>query len=203
MIGAVTLRSVTVQSRSAVPETVQVLESLVLIGVVALLIASAGRTKGAGGVALASYQVRFSGQSAANQRVYRELSTAIDDVLRRRTGPGKFPPVAELAADLVEPVTLEWQLVSDGALVNYVGRDARQPGGPTYLMLIQEPPPNAPPHRPEDLDDTHRLVAGAGVMHVGVWFHAAPPPTREALETPQSRGWTEIVLGARRAEAGQ
>ena len=193
------IRAVEVHPPSASHETVQVLESIVLIAIVSLLVGSAGRPKGATTAAMASFQVRFGEQSQEVQRAYRELETALEDLVRMRSATGKWPAVPALADELVEPFApapggRTWTVVNENGVVNYVGTGG---AGPALLLCILEPPPGAGAagHLAGPLDEVHRRLADGTVIHVGVWYHRAPRLSRDALEAPQREGWTEVVSG--------
>lgn len=187
-------RTAQVRPASATGEAAQVLEWMVLIAIVALLVGGAGRAKSGGAGELASYQVRFQAQPQDVQRTYRELDCALEDIVRMRSATGKWPAVAQLAGELVDPFPRgTWELRDENGVLNYVSVGVT----PAYLLCIQEPPPGsgAAGHQPGPLDEFHRRLVDGTVVHTGVWMHAAPRASKDALDAPQRDGWTEIVSG--------
>ena len=190
------MTTVEVRPPSASQESVQVLESIVLIAIVALLVGSAGRPRGPAMNAMASFQVRFQAQEQEVQRTYRELTTALEDIVRMRSASGKWPEVAALASELVEPFAgpRKWELKSENGVLNYVGRGG---AGPEFLLCVIEPPPGAGAagHLAGPLDEFHRRLADGTVLHTGVWYRKDAREQVHALEEPQRDGWTEVVQG--------
>ena len=190
------MRTVFVTPPSAAQETAQVFQAVLLIAVVALLVSSAGRGRAGAGPPLGNFQVRFGEQAQATQRVYRELSAGLEEMLAMRQAAQGWPTAEQLAAEGVEPFGGgAWERRYENGILNYVGRDARDPGSPYYMLSIAEPPPgsNGREGHLGPLDRTHRLLADGRMIHVGIWMNPRPRPEKDALEWPQRAGWTEIV----------
>lgn len=196
-------RTVLVQPPSAAGETAQVAQAIALIAVVALLAGSAGRTLSGAGAGLATHQVRFVDQSPDVQRAYRELAAGLEEILAIRQAGGAWPAASALAQEGIEPFgAAAWERRYENGILNYVGRDGRDPSSPYYLLSVVEPTPGSTGREGHTgpADETHRVLADGRWVHVGIWMNPQPASGTAALEWPQRAGWTEIVNGARELE---
>ncbi len=150
---------------------------------------------------LLPFQTLFRDASPAVQRMYRELQEGLLEAERRRAATHAWPAVERLAAEGIPPFAparpaYRWRLARDGSLVAYVG--VTEPGSPAFLALVQEPAPGAvEPPSTAPLDETHHRLADGTVLHVSIWFRAAPPARDgdDVVAEPAAAGWTQVLAG--------
>jgi hypothetical protein len=200
--GAARLRRVAPPDRRR--ESAAVARLALLVAVVALL--WIGR-RGAGlgrGDELLPWQVPFASLPSVVQRQVRELHEACDEALRFRGDQGRWPTVAELAADGIAPFA-DGATTSARASVPYVWQYAAKPakaGGARPLLLqLLEPRPGdtegSDPRAPVVEDETHRKLADGTLLHVAFWIG----PERECaidryLADPAVAGWQQVMRDA-------
>jgi len=154
---------------------------------------------------LLPYQVLMRDRPAAEQRMFRELQEGLLEAERLNSSTGNWPEPAALAADGIPPFASDptakgaahiWTVLKRGTYINYRGTPATA-GAPAWLLLIQEPTPDAPPD-PSPEDEEHHRLSSTVMLHVSVWVHAggATPGSSLALvRTPQAEGWTQLRAG--------
>lgn len=201
MTDPASVRTVVVASPSGRRETLGVVRAAAVVVVVWIFVA--GLQRGSAGVdqPLGTYQVLFRDQPEDVQRMYRELSTGLEDAIRMRTPSGEWPSIEELRKDFVGPFAgsgkLTWELRKKGALINYLGHPASGPPGRTWLLLLQE---NVSHPETAALDEFHRKLPNGTLLHVGIWNHTDPRIGSDPLWMPEREGWTEVVLGSARRD---
>jgi hypothetical protein len=175
---------------------------------------------------LMPYQRLFISLGSSEQRMFRELQEGLLEAENARGsarggggGGGQWPAPAVLAAQGVPPFAdaadprhprYRWEMRHDGLYVGYLG-EAAEAGAPAYLLLVQEPDPQAPadpaaPPAGAPNDEVHHRLADGTVLHVGIWMHAAGPSGPAAagyagdalLAAPYARGWTQLLAGTAR-----
>jgi hypothetical protein len=157
----------------------------------------------AGGVAgprnLLPFQKLIADRPPEEQRVFRELQEGLLEAEAARSAANAWPAAAALAAqgippfapDPTERAALEWRLLQNGTIVNYLGLP-KTADGPAWLLFVQEPVPGVPPDQAFEDEEHHRLAGGA-MLHVSTWVHAAGRGVPERLvRMPQAEGWTQL-----------
>jgi hypothetical protein len=154
---------------------------------------------------LLPYQVLMRDRPAHEQRMFRELQEGLLEAERIDSSTGDWPEPSALAADGIPPfasdptargATDTWTILKRGTYINYRGTPATA-GAPAWLLLIQEPTPDAPPD-PSPEDEEHHRLSGGGMLHVSVWIHAEGSTMGNSLElvrSPQAEGWTQLRAG--------
>lgn len=176
-----------------------VLRACALVAMAGLLVIGRGGAKSDAGRGLAPYQLRIAELAPAEQRIAREMREGLLEAESSRASSHAWPTVEALAADGIPPFAkdplapdLRWSMARDGATVNYLGQSDR--GGPSYLIVIQEPEPGAgdPPDTPPD--EIHHKLTDGTILHVyGCIRDGAPPPGVTAK--PWLDGWKQLVMG--------
>ena len=153
---------------------------------------------------LLPYQMLMRDRPAAEQRMFRELQEGLLEAERLRSSTGTWAEASVLAADGIPPFAPDptakgaaytWTLVKSGTYLNYRGTPSSV-DAPAWLLLIQEPTPDAPLD-PSAEDEEHHRLSSALLLHVSVWVHAGGA-TRNAsalVRTPQAAGWTQLRAG--------
>ncbi|MGE3179788.1 MAG: hypothetical protein AB7O32_20105 [Vicinamibacterales bacterium] len=166
-------------------------------------VVSTSGTPAAGGAAsrlLLPFQTVIQAYGVEDQRTFRELRVALIEAENLRSLEGRWPAVAVLTAQGIEPFARDrtnrgavysWSLRQEGAYVSYLGVPDR-PGATAWLAVIQEPDPALPPEPYQDDEEHARLLDGTQ-LHVSVWSHqfgaqAAVPSAR----SPQLEGWVQV-----------
>ena len=128
---------------------------------------------------------------AEMQKQYVELENARaatrrwpgEDALRGRSPDSPDSPYSPYS----------WLRTEEGLFVNYLARPATDVSEPAWLIVVQEPDPQAPVD-PAPNDETHRRLADGTILHVTFWTHrfggqVAPGFIRQ----PETRGWTQVL----------
>jgi len=151
---------------------------------------------------LLPYQVLMRDRPAAEQRMFRELQEGLLEAERINVSGGNWPDPAALVADGIPPFASDptakgssyiWSILKRGTYVNYRGTPTAA-GAPAWLLLIQEPTPEAPPD-PSPEDEEHHRISSTVMLHVSIWVHAGGASVGNALSlirAPQAEGWTQV-----------
>ncbi|MBS2026345.1 MAG: hypothetical protein JST54_00455 [Deltaproteobacteria bacterium] len=194
-------RTVVVVGPSGRGEGQFALRAATLVAMGGLLLAARGGPGASSTGDLAPYQVRLAELAPGEQRIARELREGLTEAETVRAKEGRWPEVAALAADGVPPFAadplapeLHWSLVSDGSTLNYLGLSDR--GGPSYLLVVQEPEPGNgdPPGTPPD--EVHHVLRDGTILHVYACVRDGAPPSASATSKPWLEGWKQIVADA-------
>jgi hypothetical protein len=182
----------------------------------ALLAASAGAAGGVGAVAgggaetrdLMPYQRLFRTLGGEDQRLFRELQEGLLETENVRSSTRRWPAPAALASQGIPPFAggparggrrrYRWELRQEGLYVNYLGLPADR-RDPAFLLLVQEPDPQAPAAASPNDEVHHRLTDGS-VLHVSTWMRppgaGAAGAGGEVIVEPYLQGWTQLLVGA-------
>lgn len=192
-------------------ETVAVVRAAVLIVAAALLWIgrSRGRDRADDSVTAAPWEIAFTALTPSLQRDVRELHEAAEEALRRRADDGRWPSVAQLAADEIAPfeplpgrkLPRAFVRVEAPFAWQYVGN---APGERTLLLQVLEPRPGeneARPGVPLAPDERHRVLPDGTVLHVSFWIgpEAAAGttettrPAAQFLGDPALAGFSEVL----------
>jgi hypothetical protein len=196
-----TMRSVAVQRLSFHQELTNVVRSSALVVVAVWMYLAA--TAGSGGDArrsLLPYQTLVQNRPAADQRLFRELQEGLLEAEATRSAAGEWPAVDVLAEAGIPPfapdptakqAVYRWQLIRDGAFVNYLGIPDRE-GAPAWMLLIQEPQPGIPPDQTFEDEEHHKLLDGS-MLHISTWAREDGIKVVPRLTTvPQAEGWMQL-----------
>ena len=177
--------------------------AVVVVLVAAYLYVPVGTTGGDGRQAarnLLPFQALIEAHDAADQKMFRSLQVALIEAQNLRAAEGKWPDVAAMAEQGIDPFTIDptnkgarytWRTFRNGLTTNYLGiPDADT--APAWLLVVQEPDPAAPPEIYTN-DEEHAKLLDGTVLHVGIWRHAngARVPAA-AVRLPQAEGWSQV-----------
>jgi len=191
-------RTVVVVGPSGRNERQFVLRAGTLVAICGLLLAARSGPSGSTSGDLAPYQVRLVELAPSEQRIARELREGLTEAETSRARDGRWPEVAALASDGVPPFAvdplapdLHWTLTRDGSTLNYLGVSDR--GGPSYLLVVQEPEPGNgdPPGTPPD--DVHHVLRDGTILHVYACVRDGAPSSTAPTSRPWLDGWKQIV----------
>ena len=165
---------------------------------------------------LMPYQRLFRTLDGEDQRLFRELQEGLLEAENVRATAHRWPPPAALAAQGIPPFAAaparggrrayRWQLRQDGVYVNYLGLAADR-RDPAFLLLVQEPDPQAPPAgapgQPiQPGDEIHHRLQDGTILHVSTWMlrpgasGAAARGGGGVIAEPFAQGWTQLLIGA-------
>jgi len=193
------VRTVEIRGPGARGENQMVLRACALVAVVGLLVIARTGPAGSSAEGLAPYQLRFSELAPAEQRIAREMREGLTEAEAVRASTRTWPTVEALAGEGIPPFAadplapgLHWSLARNGGTLNYLGVTAG--GGPSYLIVIQEPAPGAgdPPDTPPD--EIHRKLSDGTILHVYNCIREGAPPSSSVTATPWLEGWKQLVL---------
>ncbi|HVT59307.1 MAG TPA: hypothetical protein VHR45_13005 [Thermoanaerobaculia bacterium] len=158
---------------------------------------------------LMPYQRLFRTLSGDDQRMFRELQEGLLEAENGRSASGRWPAVADLAARGIPPFAAIqhgprgrylWSFRQEGVYINYLGIAAAGREQPAFLLLMQEPDPQAPPDTTLYLpgDEQHHRLADGKVLHVSTWTRLAPtaPSAEGVISVPYADGWTQLLAGS-------
>ncbi|MBI3490470.1 MAG: hypothetical protein HY047_01525 [Acidobacteria bacterium] len=204
----VEVRTVEIRPPSLREETTIVVRlSVVVIAIVGFYLANTawsvdGRPARASG--LLPYQTLVSEAASPSQLLFRELQEGLLEAERIRTATGGWPSPDALAEQGIPPFAKDptakgpayrWIVTHRNTFINYRGIPSVT-GAPAWLLLIQEPVPDAPPDPSPEDEEHHRLPHGL-LLHVSVWTHADGAELSPALvQVPQAAGWIQLRVNA-------
>jgi hypothetical protein len=203
------IRTVEIRPPSVRRETAMVVRAAIVIAaLVGFYLANTAWDTGTGAprtVNLLPYQLLMRDRPATEQRMFRELQEGLLEAERIDSSTGNWPEPSVLAADGIPPFASDptakgarytWTILKRGTYINYRGTPA-VPDAPAWLLLIQEPTPDAPPDLSPEDEEHHRLSSTV-MLHVSVWTHSGGATLGNSLaliRTPQAEGWTQLRAG--------
>lgn len=149
---------------------------------------------------LLPFQALIQSRSPEDQRRFRTLQVALLEAQNARSTTGRWPEVAEMAAQGIEPFAPDptdrgpvytWRLQRNGFYVNYRGVPDRA-DAPAWLLFVQEPDPSLP-SEPYQNDEEHAQLVDGTLLHVSIWQHGNGtriPPS--VVRVPQAEGWSQL-----------
>jgi hypothetical protein len=146
---------------------------------------------------LLPYQTLARTLTASEQQMFAALRRGLIPLEAERARTSGWPEPEVLADGGIPPFStsaadgMKWERFQRSATVNYLGLPA-DPAAPAWLLMIQEPEPNAPPD-PAPLDDEHHRLPDGTTLHIYVWMHRYGGRVAAGfVPQPQTSGWTEI-----------
>lgn len=149
------------------------------------------------------FQVLFRDLPSGEQRVFRAMQEGTTEALRLRGESATWPAVETLARtgvppfarDLLDKSALIWSQQGDGLLNEYLGIPAAGSGTPSFLILIQEPPPSGgETPQPGTVDEEHQLLPDGKLLHVTYWRRSPAASTASLVVDPALAGWQQIRI---------
>jgi len=198
------VRTVIVQSPSVMRETGLVLRAVAHITIWSAAIMGASRCHGRNPNApraagsLPDVEL-FRDLDSEAQRVFRASLEGLTEAEDVRARSGDWPSSEALAAKKIPPFAPDpldaagyrWQLMRDGALIDYVGTPSAA-GRPSFVISILEPDPSIAADPQSVTDETHHKFRDGTLLHVGVY--AGPRTLTSPMATPPFEdGWRRIT----------
>jgi hypothetical protein len=160
---------------------------VVTVAVYLALKASSLGTLGAG--TLLPYQALVATLVSSDQAIFADLQRQMVDVEAMRAAGGAWPEAAKLA----NLPAYTWTASREGYFVNYLATPAEDVSAAAWLLMIQEPDPQAPPD-PAPNDETHHRLPDGTVLHVSIWAHRfGGQVARKFVRQPEAAGWTQVL----------
>jgi hypothetical protein len=184
-----------------------------------------GGDGGAGTRDLMPYQRLFHTLGGEDQRLFRELQEGLLEAENVRSSTRRWPAPASLASQGIPPFAggparggrrlYRWELRQEGPYVNYLGLPADR-RDPAFLLLVQEPDPQAPPAgppisstpaipatpapaAPSSPDEMHHRLPDGTILHVSTWMRQRGPGAAGAgggvIVEPYLQGWSQLLVG--------
>jgi hypothetical protein len=174
---------------------------LVVIYVIAFEREASRATRETRGPETLPYQVLFRDLPGPEQRVFRAMQEGAVEILALGAARGRWPAVAELAADGVPPFApdpldrarLGWQLRESGLVHQYVGVPAERGRSPSFMIAVVEPDPQTGERpAPGVVDEEHQLAADGRLLHVTYWKRMTDEMPAGTVLDPALAGWMQI-----------
>lgn len=165
------------------------LAALVVVSVAAYLAVKSSVLESTTPGHLLPYQALAHTLTSADKTVYAELLKQYVELEQPRIRTGRWP--SEETLRVQPPYT--WVRREEGRFTNYLRIPPADGSEAAWLIVVQEPDPQAPPD-PAPNDETHRRLADGTILHVTYWTHRfggliAPGFVRQ----PETRGWTQVL----------
>ena len=138
---------------------------------------------------LMPYQTLVRTLVSSDQAIYEDLQKRLPEIERVRVATGRWPDASTLG--VLSPYT--WSKAQEGFFLNYLATPSSDVSDAAWLLVIQEPDPQAPPD-PAPNDETHRRLPDGTILHVTIWTHRFGGQVRQAfVRQPESAGWTQVL----------
>jgi hypothetical protein len=165
------------------------LAALVVVGVAVYLALKSSALESPGAGNLLPYQELAATLVSADQTMFADLSKHMVDVEAMRAAGGQWPEAGQLKS--LESFT--WTASREGYFVNYLATPAGDVSAAAWLLVIQEPDPQAPID-PAPNDETHHRLPDGTVLHVSIWTHRfGGQIDRKFVRQPERTGWTQVL----------
>jgi hypothetical protein len=166
-----------------------------VIGIAALVILTVGgylavrSSTDAAGSLLLPYQALLKTLPSPDQTMFGELQRRVLELEDVRAKSGRWPDGSAVRID----APYRWGRTGEGFFVNYLGLPAADQSAGAWLLVVQEPDPQAPVDTAPN-DETHHRLPDGTVLHVTIWTHRfggqlAPGFVRQ----PETAGWTQVL----------
>jgi hypothetical protein len=141
------------------------------------------------GASLLPYQELVATLVGADQTMFADLSKRMIDVEGARAAQGRWPEAGQLQT----LPGFTWTASREGYFLNYLATPADDPAAAAWLLVIQEPDPQAPID-PAPNDETHHRLPDGTVLHVSIWTHRfGGQIDRRFVRQPERSGWTQVL----------
>jgi hypothetical protein len=165
------------------------LGALVIVSVAAYLALKSSVLQSTGPNRLLPYQTLSRTLVSSEQETFADLQKQVIDLERVRAATGRWPGAETL--DAASPYV--WSHAREGFYVNYLARPSGDESAAAWLIVIQEPDPQAPPDTAPN-DETHHRLPDGTVLHVTIWSHRFGSQVGHAfVRQPETTGWTQIL----------
>ena len=165
------------------------LEALIVVTVAVYLALKSSVLESTFSGQLLPYQALVATLVSSDRAMYAEMQKQYVELENGRAATGRWP--GEDALGVRSPY--RWTRAGEGLFVNYLATPSTDVSEAAWLIVIQEPDPQAPPD-PAANDEVHRRLLDGTILHVTFWTHRfgghiAPGFVRQ----PETRGWTQML----------
>jgi hypothetical protein len=163
--------------------------ALVVVAVAVYLALKSSALKSPGEGNLLPYQQLVATLVSADQTMFADLSKQMVDVEEMRAAAGQWPG----ASRMTRLTSYTWTASREGYFLNYLATPADDQSAAGWLLVIQEPDPQAPVD-PAPNDETHHRLPDGTVLHVSIWTHRfGGQIDRRFVRQPERSGWTQVL----------
>jgi hypothetical protein len=165
------------------------LAALVVLAVAVYLALRSSALESPGAASLLPYQELAATLVGADQALFADLTKQMVDVEAMRAAEGRWPDAGRLKS----LTGFTWTASREGYFLNYLATPGGDPSAAAWLLVIQEPDPQAPVD-PAPNDETHHRLSDGTVLHVSIWTHRfGGQIDRKFVRQPERSGWTQVL----------
>jgi hypothetical protein len=165
------------------------LAALIVVSVAAYLVLKSSVLQSTATGHLLPYQTLVRTMPSADQTMFEQLQQRVLEIEEARVRTGRWPEADALAPH----PPYRWVYSRDRFVLNYLAAPSEEASDAAWLVVIQEPDPQAPLDRAPN-DETHHRLPDGTVLHVTVWTHRFGGQMKPAfVRQPESAGWTQVV----------
>ena len=138
---------------------------------------------------LLPYQTLVGTLVSTDQATFGDLQRELVELEASRAALGRWPDQSGIKS----LASYTWSSAREGFFANYLARPANDVSAAGWLLVIQEPDPQAPPD-PAPNDETHHRLPDGTVLHVSIWTHRFGGQIAPAfVRQPEGAGWTQVL----------
>ena len=135
------------------------------------------------------YQELVATLVGADQALFADLTKQMVDVEGMRAAEGRWPDAGRLKS----LTGFTWTASREGYFLNYLATPGGDPSAAAWLLVLQEPDPQAAVD-PAPNDETHHRLPDGTVLHVSIWTHRfGGQIDRQFVRQPERSGWTQVL----------
>lgn len=165
------------------------LAAVVVLAVAVYLALKSSALETPGTASLLPYQELVATLVGADQAMFADLTKQMVDVEALRAADGQWPDAGRLKS----LTGFTWTASREGYFQNYLATPAADASSAAWLLVIQEPDPQAPID-PAPNDETHHRLPDGTVLHVSIWTHRfGAQIDRRFVRQPERTGWTQVL----------
>jgi hypothetical protein len=165
------------------------LAALIVVSVAVYLALKSSVLESTGAGHLLPYQTLVRTMPSADQAMFEQLQQRVIEIEEVRARTGQWPLAEALAPD----PPYRWEYSRDRFVLNYLAAPPEEASDAAWLVVIQEPDPQAPVDRAPN-DETHHRLPDGTVLHVTVWTHRfGGQMTPKFVRQPETAGWTQVI----------
>jgi hypothetical protein len=165
------------------------LAALVVLAVAAYLALKSSALESPGAASLLPYQELVVTLVGADQAMFADLTKQMIDVEGMRAAGGQWPDAGRLKS----LTGFTWTASREGYFLNYLATPGDDRSAAAWLLVIQEPDPQALVD-PAPNDETHHRLPDGTVLHVSIWTHRfGAQIDRKFVRQPERSGWTQVL----------
>ena len=165
------------------------LAALVVLAIAVYLALKSSAVESPGAGSLLPYQELAATLINADQTMFADLTKQMLEIEALRAAQGRWPDAGRLEA----PAGFRWTTSREGYFLNYLATPTDDGSAAAWLLVIQEPDPQAPTD-PAPNDETHHRLPDGTVLHVSIWTHRfGGQIDRAFVRQPERNGWTQVL----------